>query len=279
MMCSILYKPEGSRFAQAVIDKAIDMAPKIIEVEQELRIGETSTKIDGTFEPISAIKYFIFDKTGEIYPIWGETFGPAQDHPQFDSKAQMSLIVKLFVRVLNSSVVLQVTEVWAADKCHICEKSYYDCPCKVQPCKPRDNPFSKEMLLLCSIIYYDGEEKSDDGQLFGSYTWMYEMLRDENDKVTGFNPIEEGKQSKISGRMVEHWVIHKDENPHFALNYPQFCDALGVECPNDVRQHAAMAHKIMPKTFQLLSWNITTSIDEVVAISKEAHKRAMSEFN
>ena len=113
----LAYTPDTGRFQQEIIGKARELAEKMMKIERDMRIGEEG-------HMIAPMKFFVFDKTGECYPFWGELFGPEQEHPKLDGKAQIHLIVKIMVHALESSVVLHVTEGYSADRCHQCGEKY-----------------------------------------------------------------------------------------------------------------------------------------------------------
>ncbi len=289
---SLLLMPESSRFEQVALDKAIEMAEKVIKLEKELRLGETGEEeADGRFVEISPMKYFIFDKMGEVFPIWGEMFGKPQENPNMDSKQQIALLVKILVHVLQSRVVLHITEGWTTNQCHQCGEEYgkemiiqdKPCECGAKRCQPRENPYAHE-VLMCNIAYFQEaafscEEKDAGEPKFGGYVWIYEINRDHDHKITGFTPRKEKDECGVGGRMSEHWVLYDYEAPHFMLNYASFCDALNVDCDPLLRTAAEHARSVMPKNYPLLSWGMHTDIDEVVKIVKNQHEREMSEFN
>lgn len=284
---AMLLTPKDSRFDQSALDKAVEMAESLIKVEQEIRIGETGERQpDGKFDEISPMKYFIFDKMGEVYPIWGTLFGKPQYHPNMDSKAQIALLVKILVNVLDSRVVLHITEGWSAKRCHNCGEEYSrgvyfgkPCECGAEKCQPRENPHSTE-ILLCNVAHFTGHETDDAGHpKFGGYSWVYEILRDSKHKITGFNTVRERMEGGIGGRMSEHWILQDYEVPELLINYPDFCDAMGVVCPPQFREMAKVARDSMPKGYPLLTWGIHSDIHEVAKVLQEQHKKTMAKFN
>lgn len=283
---ALIYTPNVGRFQQQTIDKAKELAHQTMKIERELRMGEEG-------HLISPMKYFIFDKQGECYPFWGEIFGPPQEHPKMDGKAQIGLIVKIMVHALDSSVVFHVTEGYSADKCHNCGEKYSnavwkgeecECECGVERCQPSDNPYHNE-ILLGNLIYNSGqalnkEDVDEHGLQYDAYIWHYIMHREKkNGKVIRFEPTDEGKYLKMGGRMCEHWAIQNHEAPYIMLYVPRFAKAFGKEVDPKRIEIAEFIEATWPTNYPKLSFGITDDIDAVCDMLKDEHERHMSQFN
>lgn len=260
---AFLLTPKEHRLTDSIIADAKSLAEHMLEIEMKLRLGDTA--ID------NPMKFFVFDKNGDCYPLWGSVFGKPQKHPSIDEKGQLALVVKIMTAVLDSRVVLHVTEAWTADKCHQCQKPYHGqymdddwrCSCGAERCAPADNPFHRE-ILMANLVIFGGFDQTKGHLINDGYLWTYEIERDANQVITKFVPQQIGSKFGVTGRMCDHWILNKNEVPHFMVNYPIFCQALGVECPIETVAAAALVMRTKPDDYQILSWGISDDIQKVL---------------
>ena len=261
----LLFTPPESRFDDAIKQDALKLAETVIEHEKNLRLGESG-------DLISPMKYFIFKSSGEFVPLWGEMFGKPQEHPKLSEKDQIALLVKIIVHVLKSRFVLFVTEAWSSKKCHACGKDYdkdfferdQTCFCGAKYIQPSGNPHRTEILTMQLVMFTPESDKGEHQN--ECYLWAYDIHRDSSRKITGYSVIQEKEFTKVSGRMCDHWALHDYELPHFAINMPHFCRALGCECPEEYNELSKIVTEACPPNYKILKWGVTNDLEKVIKV-------------
>lgn len=258
MGLAVKYTPPPTKDIEKVIERATKMARDMLEVEFKLQIGEKDP---------SVMKFFVFSESGHCYPLWGNCFGKPQPHPLLDDKDQLIIVVKIMVRALNSRVVMQIAEVWGAPaECHQCGKEYplgkqtiepdWKCECGQPRCQPSQHP--KRMERLMAAISTHKDHNIIDGKII-----FYNIERDAEGKISGFK-FDAEHDCGLTGRMMEWWSFSNSEAPHFMVNYPVFCDALGVVCDDHFREAQRLVMATAPKGYPLLHWGMHDNVGAVL---------------
>lgn len=244
--------PREGRFTQTQIDEAKETAKRALEIEIESRLGEDG--VDGY-----GMKAILWGKNGTVYPILDTLFESAPFHPDFTQKDMFYLCIKILAQVIQSRVILMISEAWTAGRCHACGESFAIsmennvCRCGADMCLPSQNPYKKEVLVAALTVCGNKDAEND-----MTWMWVYHINRDDSGKIIEFVPEKEVFENS-TGRMTEHWCFDSNEVPHFIVNYPQFCECLGIECEPKHKDMAELVKATCPSNYQLLNFCVSDS--------------------
>lgn len=264
-MIVLSYKPPLTKDFFKVIEEAKGLAERALQSVMKAQIG---------MERPPSMRFIVFGDDGKIYPV--DCDMAHQDHPELDEKDQLALMVKIIVHAVKSSIVLGINESWVMPpRCHQCRHNYSKedwnervCPkCCAEFVQPSEHPERSERMMAILTIFNGGKKDAPPtGRVYS-----YHIVRDESKRIKEYILDKENSDDidELHGRFCEWWELTQHEAPHFLVNYPTFCDSLGVPCKDEIRAASQMAKMVCPPDYPLLQWglmSINTNIAQYMTL-------------
>ena len=235
------------------ITEAIHFAEFVMAKEKQDRIG----RAEATVYPMKFFFYGQKDITGLI--------GSPFHHPELDDKDVIALVVRLFAVVLDAQAVLHVTEGWIASRCASCGASITEARdgrcgiCGTEMVLPSQNPHREEMLI--ATLSMRNSDKA--------YFWTSRFDRATDGTIRGFHDRMTCESMEAGGRFMRVWELEPWMGPHFAVNLPVVCHAVGREVTDEVARIAQFAEKTAPPDYPF----VRLGVGDVAAVVRRMKLR------
>ena len=161
------------------------------------------------------------------------------------------LTMNVFAIALDASIVVPMTEVWAASQCGFCGAANYAEPfkdrcetCGAAVVSPTDNSYRTEALMTKIIV--KGEP--------GTWLWLSQVERDEDGAVSGF--LDEAVAESvpmIGGRMPCLWDLPVNYAKSVVRCVPTIQNMLAIPLTDWARRLGFAAQALPPASVDVLS--------------------------
>jgi len=154
----------------------------------------------------------------------------------------------------NSSAVVSSSDVYVADCCPSCGNRDFagadgnkdecqKCGIDLSSMMPSENPYASEGIM--TVLSVRGSKDT--------MTWLAKSKK-QGDRIIGWDDIQKGCWSEMSGRYVDLWNVSLDDwmLPHFAYNLGRIAEDVGVELSVSQATNLKAARAIIPDDYPLI---------------------------